>query len=309
MNTQTDGAASAPVSQRRAASPGIPDLPLPRRALEDLVAGALAEDIAWGDLTTEALVPAGLSAEADVLVKSPGVLAGLPVLAATFAAVDPATEVESLVADGERVPAGEVVARVRGQARSLLSAERVALNFIQRLSGIATATARYVEAVAGTRAVIVDTRKTTPGLRSLEKWAVRMGGGQNHRRNLSDGVLVKDNHLVAIAASGRTLAEAIADARRRWPHTIRVEVEVERLDQIPDALDAGADIVLLDNMRPALLRQAVELIAGRALTEASGGVTLDSVRAVAEAGVDLISVGALTHSSPSLDISLDLRIG
>ena len=291
------------------ASAAMLDLPLPRRSLEDLVAGALAEDIAWGDLTTEALVPVGLDAEADVLVKSPGVLAGLPVLAATFAAVDPATRVDCLVADGERVDAGQVVARVSGQARSLLSAERVALNFLQRLSGIATATARYVEAVAGTRAAIVDTRKTTPGLRSLEKWAVRMGGGQNHRRNLSDGVLVKDNHLVAIAASGRTLAVAIAAARRRWPHTIRVEVEVDRLDQIPDALAAGADIILLDNMRPALLREAVGLIAGRALTEASGGVTLDSVRAVAEAGVDLISVGALTHSSTSLDISLELRIG
>jgi len=198
---------------------------------------------------------------------------------------------------------------VSGQARSLLSAERVALNFLQRLSGIATATARYVETVSGTKAAIIDTRKTTPGLRSLEKWAVRMGGGQNHRRNLSDGVLVKDNHLVAIAASGRTLAEALAAGRRRWPHTIRVEVEVDRLDQIPDALAAGADIILLDNMPPAVLREAVDLIAGRALTEASGGVTLDSVRALAEAGVDLISVGALTHSSRSLDISLELRIG
>ena len=301
---------TSPAARRSSArSAAMADLPLPQRALEELVASALAEDIAWGDLTTDALVPVGLAAVADVLVKSPGVLAGLPVLAATFAAVDPATRVVCLVADGERVAAGQVVARVSGQARSLLSAERVALNFLQRLSGIATATARYVETVSGTKAVIIDTRKTTPGLRSLEKWAVRMGGGQNHRRNLSDGVLVKDNHLVAIAASGRTLAEALAAGRRRWPHTIRVEVEVDRLDQIPDALAAGADIILLDNMPPAVLREAVNLIAGRALTEASGGVTLDSVRALAEAGVDLISVGALTHSSRSLDISLELRIG
>jgi nicotinate-nucleotide pyrophosphorylase (carboxylating) len=285
------------------------DLPMPLRALDDLVASALAEDIAWGDLTTDALVPVGLTAKAEVLVKSPGVLAGLPVLAATFAAVDPDTKVDCLIADGERVAAGQIVALVSGQARSILSAERVALNFLQRLSGIATSTARYVDAVSGTKARIVDTRKTTPGLRSLEKWAVRMGGGQNHRRNLSDGILVKDNHLVAIAASGRTLQEAIADARRRWPHTIRVEVEVDRLEQIPDVLAAGAEIVLLDNMSPSLLREAVELVAGRALTEASGGVTLESVRAVAGAGVDLISVGALTHSAGSLDISLDLRIG
>jgi nicotinate-nucleotide pyrophosphorylase (carboxylating) len=285
------------------------DQPMPRRALEALVAAALDEDVAWGDLTTEALVPVDLRAEADVLVKSSGVLAGLPVLEAVFLGVDPATRVERLAADGDRVDRGQVVARVSGQARSLLSAERVALNFLQRLSGIATATARYVAAVAGTKAAIIDTRKTTPGLRSLEKWAVRMGGGQNHRRNLSDGVLVKDNHLVAIAASGRTLAEAVAAARRRWPHTIKVEVEVDRLDQIADALAAGADIVLLDNMSPAQLGEAVGVVGGRAMTEASGGVTLESVRAVAEAGVDLISVGALTHSAGSLDISLELRIG
>jgi nicotinate-nucleotide pyrophosphorylase (carboxylating) len=300
-------------SQSATANPAgrwqVSDLPLPRRALEDLVANALAEDIAWGDLTTEALVPTGLRAEADVLVKSPGVVAGLPVLAAVFTSVDPATKVELLASDGDRVQKGQIIARVSGEARSLLSAERVALNFLQRLSGIATAASIYVEAVAGTNAAIIDTRKTTPGLRSLEKWAVRMGGAQNHRRNLSDGVLVKDNHLVAIAASGRTLVEAIASARRRWPHTIKVEVEVDRLDQIPEALAAGAEIILLDNMPPPLLREAVDLIAGRAVTEASGGVTLESVRAVAEAGVDLISIGALTHSARSLDISLELRVG
>ncbi len=285
------------------------ELPLPRFELQEIVSRALAEDLAWGDLTTEALVPAGLPARAEVLAKAPGVVAGLPVLALVFTTVDPASVVEFRVEDGARVQPGQVVATVAGEARSLLSAERTALNFVQRLSGIATATAAYVEAIAGTGAAIVDTRKTVPGLRSLDKYAVRMGGGQNHRRNLSDGVLIKDNHLVAIAAGGRTLPEAVAAARRRWPHTVKVEVEVDRLDQIPDALAARADIILLDNMGPEQLREAVRLIAGRAITEASGGVTLESVRAIAEAGVDLISVGALTHSAKALDISLELSYG
>jgi nicotinate-nucleotide pyrophosphorylase (carboxylating) len=287
----------------------IVELPLPRLELEEVVSRALAEDLAWGDLTTDALVPTGLRAHGEALSKAEGVLAGLPVLTQVFKAVDPTVCVELLALDGSRIKPGQIVARIAGEARSLLSAERVALNFLQRLSGIATATSRYVEAVAGLPAVIVDTRKTTPGQRSLEKYAVRMGGGQNHRRNLSDGVLIKDNHLVAIAASGRTLAEAVAAARSRWPHTIKVEIEVDRLDQIADALDARADIILLDNMGPGLLREAVSLIGGRAVTEASGGVKLESVRAIAEAGVDLISVGALTHSSRALDISLDLSIG
>ena len=283
--------------------------PIPRFELEDIVARALAEDVAWGDLTTEGLVPPELLARGEVLVKASGVLAGLMVLARVFAAVDPAVEVDFHSEDGARVSPGQVVARLRGSARGLLTGERVALNFLQRLSGIATETARYVEALAGLKATIIDTRKTTPGLRSLEKYAVRMGGGQNHRRNLSDGILVKDNHLVAVAGSGRSLVEAVAQARRRWPHTIKVEVEVDRLDQIEEALAAGADIILLDNMRPDELREAVRLIEGRALTEASGGVSLGSVREIAETGVDLISVGALTHSARALDISLEIAIG
>ena len=257
---------------------------------------ALAEDLAWGDLTTDALVPPGLKARGDVLAKADGRAgraagpgAGLQDGGSGLSA----WRLSSKTAPGSGPD--QVVAHVQGEARSLLSAERVALNFLQRLSGIATATARYVEAVAGLPAVIVDTRKTTPGLRSLEKYAVRMGGGQNHRRNLSDGVLIKDNHLVAIAASGRTLAEAVAAARSRWPHTIKVEVEVDRLDQIEEALAARADIILLDNMGPDRLREAVSLIAGRAVTEASGGVTLESVRAIAEAGVDL-DLGRRAHT-------------
>ena len=285
------------------------ELPIPRHELDEIVTRALAEDVAWGDLTTDALVPSTLTARAEVLVKAGGVVAGLPVMARVFQLVDPTIAADFLASDGDRVQPGQVVARFTGPARALLTGERVALNFAQRLSGIATETRRYVDAVAGTNATIVDTRKTTPGLRSLEKYAVRMGGGQNHRRNLSDGILIKDNHLVAISGASGTLAQAVALGRKRWPHTVKVEVEVDRIDQIELALAAGADIVLLDNMDPPTMRAAVSLIGGRARTEASGGITLTSVRAVAETGVDLISVGALTHSIRALDISLELVIG
>ena len=285
------------------------ELPIPRHELDEIVTRALAEDVAWGDLTTDALVPSILTARAEVLVKAGGVVAGLPVMARVFQLVDPTIAADFLASDGDRVQPGQVVARFTGPARALLTGERVALNFAQRLSGIATETRRYVDAVAGTNATIVDTRKTTPGLRSLEKYAVRMGGGQNHRRNLSDGILIKDNHLVAISGASGTLAQAVALGRKRWPHTVKVEVEVDRIDQIELALAAGADIVLLDNMDPPTMRTAVSLIGGRARTEASGGITLASVRAVAETGVDLISVGALTHSIRALDISLELVIG
>lgn len=285
------------------------ELPIPRHELDEIVTRALAEDVAWGDLTTDALVPSILTARAEVLVKAGGVVAGLAVMARVFQLVDPTIAADFLASDGDRVQPGQVVARFTGPARALLTGERVALNFAQRLSGIATETRRYVDAVAGTNATIVDTRKTTPGLRSLEKYAVRMGGGQNHRRNLSDGILIKDNHLVAISGASGTLAQAVALGRKRWPHTVKVEVEVDRIDQIELALAAGADIVLLDNMDPPTMRTAVSLIGGRARTEASGGITLASVRAVAETGVDLISVGALTHSIRALDISLELVIG
>ena len=285
------------------------ELPIPRHELDEIVTRALAEDVAWGDLTTDALVPSILTARAEVLVKAGGVVAGLAVMARVFQLVDPTIAADFLASDGDRVQPGQVVARFTGPARALLTGERVALNFAQRLSGIATETRRYVDAVAGTNATIVDTRKTTPGLRSLEKYAVRMGGGQNHRRNLSDGILIKDNHLVAISGASGTLAQAVALGRKRWPHTVKVEVEVDRIDQIELALAAGADIVLLDNMDPPTMRAAVSLIGGRARTEASGGITLTSVRAVAETGVDLISVGALTHSIRALDISLELVIG
>jgi nicotinate-nucleotide pyrophosphorylase (carboxylating) len=235
------------------------------------------------------------------------VLAGIEAAKEVFRQVDRSLHFKALVKDGVKVHKGEVVATIEGRAASILKAERVALNFLQHLSGIATETARYVEAVRGTKAVITDTRKTIPGLRLLEKYAVRVGGGHNHRLNLSDGVLIKDNHLVVLRSSGVGLGEAVKMARRRAPRTVKIEVEVESLKQAREALFAGADIIMLDNMRPKDMRKVVELAKKKALLEASGGVNLNNVRSVAEVGVGLISIGALTHSSRALDISLELE--
>lgn len=279
----------------------------PRQIIRRVVRAALEEDLAWGDATTDVLVPPALRCTGVLLAKAPGVIAGLPVAEAVFHEIEPAIVVQAVVHDGATVQPGDILARLEGPAAALLRAERVALNFLQRLSGIATLTRRYVEAVQGTTARIVDTRKTTPGLRALEKYAVRAGGGHNHRFCLADGVLIKDNHIAALAAAGASLREIVAHARQNTPHSLRVEVEVTRLDQIEEALAGGADALLLDNMPPSMLREAVRLVAGRAITEASGGITLETVRAVAETGVDLISVGALTHSAPALDISLELE--
>lgn len=279
----------------------------PRQIIRRVVRAALEEDLAWGDATTDVLVPPALRCTGVLLAKAPGVIAGLPVAEAVFHEIEPAIVVQAVVHDGATVQPGDILARLEGPAAALLRAERVALNFLQRLSGIATLTRRYVEAVQGTTARIVDTRKTTPGLRALEKYAVRAGGGHNHRFCLADGVLIKDNHITALAAAGASLREIVAHARQNTPHSLRVEVEVTRLDQIEEALAGGADALLLDNMPPSMLREAVRLVAGRAITEASGGITLETVRAVAETGVDLISVGALTHSAPALDISLELE--
>ncbi len=279
----------------------------PHWIVRQVVRAALEEDLAWGDATTDALVPPALRSAGVLLAKAPGVIAGLPVAEAVFHEIEPAIVFQAVVHDGAAVRPGDILARLEGPAAALLCAERVALNFLQRLSGIATLTRRYVEAVQGTAARIVDTRKTTPGLRALEKYAVRAGGGQNHRFCLADGVLIKDNHIAALASAGASLREIVARVRQNTPHSLRVEVEVTRLDQIEEALAGGADALLLDNMPPPMLREAVRLVAGRAITEASGGITLETVRAVAEAGVDLISVGALTHSAPALDISLELE--
>ncbi len=285
-----------------------PLLAMSPNQLRRLAEEALNEDLAWGDVTSDYFIPPMLTARADFVIRQPGVIAGLAVVAAVYGAVDETLKFEPLLQEGQKVEKGTVIARVSGSARSILRGERVALNFIQRLSGVATATHRYVEAVAGTGASIADTRKTTPGLRDLEKYAVRVGGGHNHRRNLSDGVMLKDNHLATLKVANIKLSDALVEVKKQLPHTVKVEVEVDRLDQIPEALAGGADIILLDNMGPALLKQAVEMIGGKALTEASGGVNLETVRAIAESGVDLISVGALTHSSPALDIGLDFEV-
>lgn len=274
--------------------------------LRRLVAAAIDEDLGRGDLTSDALVPPDMQLRAVMRSRGAGTIAGLPVAALVWEAVDPAIGWQTVVDDGAVVEPGTDLAIASGPARAILRGERVALNFVQRLSGIASLTARYVAAIRDTPARIVDTRKTTPGLRALERYAVRIGGGHNHRRDLGDAVMVKDNHLQAIAARGITLAQAIEQARRGWPHTVKIEVEVDRLDQIEAALEAGADIILLDNMAPDELRRAIGIIRGRAITEASGGVTLADVAAIAASGVDVISVGALTHSAPALDIGLDV---
>ena len=273
--------------------------------LSRVVDAALAEDLAGGDVTTDSLIPQHIEASANFVPRSPGVIAGLEVASAVFARVDSTLRFTPRLIDGDRVEGGEIVAVVSGSLSSILRGERVALNFMQRMSGIASMTARFVEAVSGTNAVIVDTRKTVPGLRTLDKASVAAGGGRNHRRNLSDGVLIKDNHIAALQAEGMSLQQIIRRARAHAPHTVKIEVEVESLEEVPAAIEGGADIVMLDNMSTADMRTAVGLCKGKCLTEASGGVNLTTVRQIAETGVDMISVGALTHSVPALDIGLD----
>jgi nicotinate-nucleotide pyrophosphorylase (carboxylating) len=271
--------------------------------IDDIIRAALAEDIHTGDITTQALLPAPKTVSGVLKAKEDMVVAGIQVAGRVFALLSADTVFTPQVADGEFVPAGTIIAAVSGDAAMLLQGERVALNLLQRMSGVATLTSSYVRAVQGTRARIVDTRKTTPGLRILEKYAVRVGGGINHRTGLYDGVLIKENHIVA--AGGIT--EAVSRARAYIPHTLKIEIETESLAQVREALAAGADIIMLDNMTVKAMQEAVEYIAGRALVEASGGVNLATVRAIAETGVDIISVGALTHSAPSMDISMLLE--
>ncbi|MBN8423885.1 carboxylating nicotinate-nucleotide diphosphorylase [Microbacterium esteraromaticum] len=276
--------------------------------LERTVRAALEEDAPWGDITSTALLPEEATATADLVAREDGVFSGGDVFSAAFRLTDSAAQVDGLVADGARFVAGDVLATVTGPARSVLTAERVALNFTQRMCGIATLTARYVDAVAGTGVRIADTRKTTPGLREFERHAVLSGGGSNHRRSLSDAVMAKDNHLAVLQASGQDLASALRAGLARLPHTTHVVIEVDRLDQIAAVLEGGADTVLLDNFSLDDLRAGVQMLSGRAVAEASGGVTLDTVRSIAETGVQVISVGALTHSARALDLGLDLRI-
>ena len=279
--------------------------PLSRTEIRRAVRAALAEDLGGGDATTLATVPKSTRARAVMRAREPLVVAGLAFAEAAFRELSSSVKTKRLARDGQRVKAGAVLLEISGPARAMLSAERVALNFVQRLSGIATHTAKFVHAIKGTRAQILDTRKTTPGLRRFEKYAVACGGGQNHRLGLYDRVLIKDNHLAALrGAKPNAIAAGVRRARERFPR-LKVEVEADTGEQVEQAVTAGADFVLLDNMSPGQLRRAVKRVAGRAKTEASGGVTLATVRAIAETGVDFISVGALTHSARAVDIGLD----
>jgi nicotinate-nucleotide pyrophosphorylase (carboxylating) len=271
--------------------------------LRKTVESALAEDIGSGDITSMLTVPADATSRAIITLKEDGVIAGIDVAEMVFNIVDPTVTFKRQACDGDKAAAGTVIATAEGSSRSLLAAERVALNFMQRLSGIATAASRYVSLVAGTKARIVDTRKTTPGLRALEKYAVRVGGASNHRFALYDGSLIKDNHIAAAGGVGK----AVRSARSGAPHTLRVEVEVRNLEELEEAISAGAEIILLDNMDFDTMRRAVAITAGRVVLEASGGVSESTVASVAATGVDLISVGALTHSVRALDIGMDFE--
>ena len=273
-----------------------------------LIDAALSEDQAFSDPTTQALIPPEIKATGMIRAKAAGVLAGLDVALDVFHRVDPDLDAQALITDGAGLVPGVDIARVTGAAGSILRAERTALNFLQRMSGIASDTNRYVQAVTGYPARIVDTRKTAPGHRYLDKYAVRMGGGYNHRLNLADGILIKDNHIEALRSRELGLKDVIQLALFRASHTVKVEVEVETLEAAREAVEAGAHIIMLDNMSVDTMREAMAIIGGRAVVEASGGITMDTVRAVAETGVDLISIGGLTHSVQALDISLDLEI-
>ena len=275
--------------------------------LENAVRAALDEDLGRaGDITTLATIPAGTQASAVFAVRKPGVVCGLPIAEAAFRLIDPSIRFESLVPDGASVPGDRTpVARVSGDARAILTAERTALNYLSRMSGISTMTAKYVALVAHTNAKICCTRKTTPGLRAFEKYAVRCGGAMNHRFGLDDAVLIKDNHIAVCGG----IREALRAAKAFVGHLVKVEIEVDTLDQLQEVLDEGADFCLLDNMSTDMMREAVKMSAGRVKLEASGGINIETVKAIAETGVDLISSGALTHSAPILDLGLDIEIG
>jgi len=278
---------------------------LNNRQVDELIERAIAEDIASGDITTEILISNDWRGKAYLLAKAAGILAGISVARRVFLKVDPGLKMTALVKDGSPLKPGDIIAGVSGRLSNILKAERTALNFLQHLSGIATETSRYVTAVKGLPVKILDTRKTTPGLRVLEKYAVKTGGGQNHRMNLSDGILIKDNHLAILLKQGLSLTDAVTRAKKAAPGRLKVEVEVPTPEAAAQAAAAGVDIIMLDNMKPEDMKKAVALVNKRALIEASGGITLANVRAVAETGVDFISVGALTHSAKALDISIE----
>lgn len=276
---------------------------LPLFAVDEVIRTALQEDIHYLDTTTDLMIPADARASARFLAKAEGVVCGLDVALRVFALLDDAFEAEVYLPEGSHVSPGDLIARVKGHTRALLEGERTALNLLQHMSGIATATAKAVEKVRGTRAVITDTRKTLPGLRALQKYAVTVGGGKNHRFNLSDGAMLKDNHIDA--AGG--IPQAVAAIREKLGHMVKLEVETRNLDEVRQALDAGADIIMLDNMDSPSMAEAVRIVDGRALLEASGGIREETLRPVAETGVDIISIGALTHSVTALDISMKIQ--
>ena len=275
--------------------------------VHQVIDSALTEDQAFNDPTTQALIPPEIVGTGMIRAKAEGVLAGVEVAEAVFRRVDPSLDTRVLTPDGSPLSPGVDIARIQGSAASILKAERLALNFLQRMSGIASETRLYVREVSGSKTRIVDTRKTVPGLRYLDKYSVRMGGGYNHRLNLADGILIKDNHIQALRSQEIGLNDVIQLALSKASHTIKVEVEVESLDQVQEALEAGAHIIMLDNMSVEQMGQAMAIIGDRAVVEASGGITMDTVKAVAQTGVDLISIGGLTHSATALDISLDLE--
>lgn len=276
--------------------------------LERIVDMALEEDLGHGDITTQSLLPPNIQGAGVILVKEHGIVAGVEIALAIFKRLDQQIRFDVLSTDGIWVEPGTQLCRIEGNLTAILAGERVALNFLQRLSGVATETAKFVEKVSGTKARIIDTRKTTPGLRLLEKYAVRVAGGFNHRFNLSDAILIKDNHLAALRSIEGNLTTAIASAKKNAPHGMKIQLEVENFEEAKNAIEAGVDSLLLDNMHPTEMQRVVEQFGDKVFMEASGGITLENVRAVAETGVDVISIGALTHSSPALDISLDLEI-
>ncbi|GAB3265287.1 nicotinate-nucleotide diphosphorylase [Arthrobacter pigmenti] len=309
MSEQTESVPAPTAPHQAAPVPAAnPILPLDDRTVNKVVEAALAEDAPWGDITSTALIPDGVRATARLSARETGVLSGSGVFAAAMRLTDPAIAVQFHIADGERFDAGSDLASISGPARSVLTAERVGLNLLQRMCGIATTTSQYV-AAAGGNARIADTRKTTPGLRALERYAVRCGGGHNHRFSLSDAVMAKDNHLAVLTRSGDGgLTGALRQARAKLPHTVAFEVEVDRLDQIEAVATAGVDIIMLDNFSVDDLVEGVKLIAGRATVEASGSVNLETVGSIARTGVDVVSVGALTHSVRALDLGLDIDV-
>ena len=283
------------------------NLQLSEEQISRIIDLALAEDTGGGDITSRILLPADLAGRADIMAKEEGILAGGDIARLVFVRVEPSLKVELLIPDGEGLKAGDRVATIGGNVAGILKAERVALNFLSRLSGVASETARYVARVKGFATIIADTRKTAPGMRLLDKYAVRIGGGQNHRLHLGDGVLIKDTHITALRVLGMSLTDIIARAKKNAPEGLKIEIEVDTTAEAIEAANAGADIVLLDNMSPDQIKRVVELMPAKVKTEASGGITLDNVRTVALAGVDTISVGAITHSAKALDFSLELE--